>query len=137
MFHIIHKKAIKPLAVTAIFWLFFILLEWDFLTTTLGLFLLVLLFLYRQPKRESIASKNIITAPVDGRIVGIERLENKICIRIEKSIFDAGIIRSPIKSKLIDLEKRHGLCLPHTNPMAKKLNERYKLSFFPRTRNGS
>ena len=125
----ITHNSFKPLLPLLVLLVAFVILDIDFLSTITMYIVIVLLFIYRKPKRRHVDSSGVITSLVDGVVIGIDRLEDKIRIRIEKSIFSPSALISPIKSNIIKLEKRNGLYLPISSLLSKNLNEKYNISF--------
>ena len=107
--------------------LFFYLLDFDFLATLAFFFTLFLLFIYRNPERQ-IATHDAksILAPVDGIVKKIESLEDSeyaYMIEVESSYSDVGILRVPADAKVIEASLTKGSRLAKYSPLFEKLNE--------------
>ena len=88
---------------------------------------LVLVFVYRKPKREIFRSNAMLSSLIDGTIVGIDRLQDTICVKIENSIIDASIIKAPLECQITKIKKRNGIYLQNMARLSDKLNEKYEI----------
>jgi phosphatidylserine decarboxylase len=74
----------------------------------LWLLVLVLLFLFRDPRRKVPASPLGIVSPVDGRVIAVERVHNAylersaICISIRMSLISVWSVHSPMEGKVME-----------------------------------
>jgi phosphatidylserine decarboxylase len=115
----------------------FLLSCWmDFGSHIMFVILLILITIYRNPERIAVEDDPLaILAPIDGKIVAIERIESSILnnekclhVKIRSLPFDVSIIRSPVLSNLINTKIIHGLFLPPHKKEAEKLNERLEMN---------
>ena len=127
---IINSNGFKPLFIVALLWGICLFFQWELLGILFFIAICVLLYIYREPNRSTLSVKNALTALTDGHIVGIERLPDKVCVRIENALFDVGVIKAPTKCKVIDIQPRNGLVLPRTNLNAKHFNDQYLIYLF-------
>ena len=88
------------------------------------------LFFFRDPPRVTSAESNEIVAPADGRIVGVDDLENSPyyegpCKRIAifLSIFDVHVNRAPVTGTVYRIEYKPGEFKPAMKDEAGELNE--------------
>lgn len=124
---IIAKEAHKYIFVGVLLLILSVLIgefEWLFFAI-----LLVLLFLFREPKRAIGSSDDLaILSPVDGKIVGIDKISylNEDCtqITISKCILSAGSLKAPCNATLSEFKRRHGLFLCSFMNASNFLNER-------------
>jgi len=96
----------------------------------LAVILIWILSFFRDPYRQVPADKNILLAPADGRITGIEAVEKNdfiggpaIKFGIFLSIFDVHINRAPCNAKVERIIYKKGLCKNAMNPLSGQLNE--------------
>lgn len=111
------------------------LVEFNFLAFIVFVYSLSVLYLYRQSKRYNLFNEKAIHIPVDGKIIGIEKLKDSICISIENSIFDLGSILAPINSEDVEVSKINGLNYSLFTKHANTLNEKINFSFCKNTYN--
>jgi phosphatidylserine decarboxylase len=121
----------------AIVFVVFLLLCWiDFGSHIMFIIFLLLITIYRNPERVAAEDDPLaILAPIDGKIIAIERVENdlltdKKClyVKIRSLPFDVSMIRSIAFANLTNTKVTHGLSLPPNKKNAKKLNEQLELS---------
>jgi phosphatidylserine decarboxylase len=135
-----HKEGYKIILIaTIIVGISFILIEnfvellWlnKLLSVAILIFFVLILQFFRNPKRNTIINDNHIIAPVDGKVVVIENVEEKEYFkdkRIQVSIFmsplNVHVTRYPISGK-INYSKYHpGKYLVAWHPKASEENER-------------
>ena len=123
----ISKNGVLIIFVALLVQIALMLLQADTLSSIWFILLVLLVFLYRKPKRETFRSNAMISSLVDGTIVGIDRLQDTICIRIENNIVDASIIKAPLECKIEKVQKRNGIYLQDLSLLADKLNEKYEI----------
>jgi phosphatidylserine decarboxylase len=93
-------------------------------------FVLFLMYVYRNPERYIYDYHNEIVAPIDGKVVGIDKKGLATKIYIDVSIFSpVHIIRSPIDGSYALMQKRGGSNLSHYSFKSKKINEFYNMVF--------
>jgi phosphatidylserine decarboxylase len=96
----------------------------------LALVLVWALMFFRDPHREPPRDSGLWLAPADGKVVGIERVEEPdfiggpaLRISIFLSVFNTHINRSPCDAKVERITYRRGKFLNALNPLAGKINE--------------
>jgi len=95
----------------------------------LAVVLVWLLAFFRDPYRPTPEGKDILLAPADGRITGIETVENEytgdstLRIGIFLSIFDVHINRSPCNVKVEKIVYKKGRFKDARHPLAGSVNE--------------
>jgi len=96
----------------------------------LALALVWSLMFFRDPYREPPRDPGLWLAPADGKIVGIERVDEPdfiagpaLRISIFLSVFNTHINRSPCDAKVEKITYRRGKFLNALNPLAGKINE--------------
>jgi phosphatidylserine decarboxylase len=101
------------------------------LQSVLLIFLLLILQFFRNPKRSTILDENNIIAPVDGKVVVIEEVEEKEYFKGKKlqvSIFmspiNVHVTRYPISGKIKFSKYHPGKYLVAWHPKASEENER-------------
>ena len=98
-------------------------LPWVFL----GLFAFSV-YIFRNPERlPNEDDEFALLAPSDGKVSFIEKIEFKgkeyIRVEIDKSILDVSLLRAPTKLSILGTKRRHGLFLPSSSELSKKLGE--------------
>jgi len=68
-------------------------------------------------------SASALIAPVDGVVSSIEKVDGKTLVKIDKSLFGASAVYSPITGSVKSLNIKHGLFLDRSNPKSDHLNE--------------
>ncbi len=106
----------------------FVILHLDILSFIALAFIAFFAFIYRNPERElsSFEGNNIVTTPVDGRVVYIENLvgsEYAYRVEIESRCSDVGFLRVPMNATVVDLKIMKGTKLPLSSELFSKLNE--------------
>jgi len=123
----IAKNGVLIVFVSLLVQIALMLLQVSGLSSVWFVVLLVLVFVYRKPKREIFRSNAMLSSLVDGTIVGIDRLQDTVCVKIENSIVDASIIKAPLECKITKLKKRNGVYLQNISRLSDKLNEQYEI----------
>lgn len=100
----------------------------SFLTTLLAIITIFLIYIYRTTSKNFMISDDILS-PSDGKIVAIDRVDNKKIIYIKLSIFDGHVLRAPIKAPFEILENKKGINLNNNTLKAKTLNQQIKVRF--------
>ncbi|MCK5294976.1 MAG: hypothetical protein KAJ49_10005 [Arcobacteraceae bacterium] len=126
---IILKEGFNSIAIVFVVSLFLLIFVSDFLGNLGFLITFVLLFIYRNPSRNSYITHNDIISPVDGRVSAIDITHNKYKIYIDVSLCDTHILRAPISSKFKVKSKINGLNLNSSTFKAKILNTQAVLKF--------
>ncbi|HIP12122.1 MAG TPA: hypothetical protein EYG73_05315 [Arcobacter sp.] len=90
---------------------------------------LALIFIYRNPSRATTNNKDMILAPIDGKISAIDISKNKYKIYIDVNLCDTHVLRAPIKSKFKTKSFKNGLNLKSTSYKARLLNTQAVIKF--------
>ena len=110
-----------------------IVLKWLRLLLQLGLFVFLVLILqfFRNPNRPPLALSNAVVAPVDGKVVIIEEVEEPEYFkgkRLQVSIFmsplTVHVTRYPVSGKVVFSKYHPGKYLVAWHPKSSTLNER-------------
>lgn len=111
----------------------FIALKWLRLLLQIGLFIFLVLILqfFRNPSRPPLALSNAVVAPVDGKVVIIEEVEEPEYFkgkRLQVSIFmsplNVHVTRYPVSGKVVFSKYHPGKYLVAWHPKSSTLNER-------------
>lgn len=93
-------------------------------------------YFFRDPDRSPPEDPALLVAPADGRIVGVDRVEDAefmegpaMRISIFLSIFDVHVNRAPMAGEVVHSEHRSGRFLDARNPESAKKNERRTWAF--------
>ncbi len=99
----------------------------------MGIIILVLRF-FRNPVKRPLLDESIVTAPADGKIVAIEKVEQEefldgpaIQVSIFMSIHDVHINYFPAEGKVSYLKYHPGKYLLARHPKSSELNERFSV----------
>ena len=90
---------------------------------------LALIFIYRNPSRATTNNKDMILAPIDGKISAIDISKNKYKIYIDVNLCDTHVLRAPIKSKFKTKSFKNGLNLKSISYKARLLNTQAVIKF--------
>lgn len=126
---IILKEGLIPIVITLGVSLFLKIFISDFLGNIGFIFTLALIYIYRNPNRESYHTKNNILAPIDGKISAIDITENNYKIYIDVNLCDTHLLRAPVAGKYKIKNFIHGLNLNSSTYKAKILNTQAILKF--------
>ncbi len=111
----------------------FIALKWLRLLLQIGLFIFLVLILqfFRNPSRPPLALSNAVVAPVDGKVVIIEEVQEPEYFkgkRLQVSIFmsplNVHVTRYPVSGKVVFSKYHPGKYLVAWHPKSSTLNER-------------
>ncbi|MHA1629878.1 MAG: phosphatidylserine decarboxylase [Candidatus Heimdallarchaeota archaeon] len=112
-------KGSEPIILTSLLFfatsMIFVPLSWFLLipVAAFGILLGFSLFFFRDPERIAPEEEGVMVAPVDGRIVAIDELDNgNYRIQIQISIFNVHINRTPLSGTVINVQKQHGAFWP-------------------------
>lgn len=119
-----NKKLFTSLAIT-LFSYFFIC---DILALLFLLATIFIAFIYRNNLKEKAKVTKII-APIDGKILAIDKIDNKSVIHLEVNLCDSHILVAPKDSSYKFVSSKNGLNLKTNSYKAKILNEKKILSF--------
>lgn len=116
-----------------------LILDCDFLSFIVLILSAILIYVYRNPERETIAFENkSVLSPVDGTVLSIEELANSeyaYKIIIDSDFRDIGILRAPIRGKALESTLVNGTRLGLKTPLADKINENATIVFEDDTNN--
>jgi len=100
-----------------------LILRWPLLM----IFVLIIWF-FRDPKRQIPDAKNCILSPADGKIISIASRDGKNKVAIYMSLFNVHVNRSPINGKVSKKEHSQGQYLPAFNANSHLKNEQTSLT---------
>lgn len=112
---------------------YFIALPWlkMLLFTTLGVFLILILQFFRNPKRKTVLDNTTVVSPVDGKVVVIEEVyepeyfkEKRLQVSVFMSPINVHVTRYPISGKIAFSKYHPGKYLVAWHPKASTENER-------------
>lgn len=90
----------------------------------------LVVWFFRNPRRQVPTEPGVVVAPADGKIVTIEEVAHDefsggraICVGIFLSIFNVHINRSPVRARVIGLRYRRGKMLNALRPESARENE--------------
>jgi hypothetical protein len=126
---LILKEGFSPIIITLLISLFLNIFISNSLGTIGFVILLALLFIYRNPTRQTINNKGMVLAPIDGKISAIDITKNKYKIYIDVNLCNTHVLRAPIKSKFKVKSFVNGLNLKNSSYKAQLLNTQATLKF--------
>ncbi len=120
--------------VLASLFLFFTMTGLHLFQFLIGIVLLSVLAIYRNPERNTKETEpDAIISSVDGVVLSVEEAlidERKMAkITIMNSLWDVSMLRAPFDCSVEGFKIRHGASLPLYNPLSDILNEKAVLSF--------
>ncbi len=130
----ISKEGMNNISYLIAITFFFVLLDFDILSLLSFILLAGLLYIYRNPEREIIASKDVtVVVPVDGKVLSLEEIEDDYYaykVVLESNFNNIGVLRTPMNSTILSSEAIRGskLSLNSTN-LNDKLNENATIIF--------
>ena len=127
--NIILKEGYNSIAIVLAFSILLSIFISDLLANIGFLLTLILLFIYRNPNRNSFASSSDIISPIDGIISAIDITDRKYKIYIDVNLCNTHLLRAPISSKYKVKSKLNGLNLNSSTYKAKLLNTQAVLKF--------
>jgi len=135
-----HKEGYKIIAITFIIVVgsyllidAFIALNWlkTLLFAVVGVFLILILQFFRNPKRNTVNNDNQVLSPVDGKVVVIEEVfekeyfkEKRLQVSVFMSPINVHVTRYPINGKVVFSKYHPGKYLVAWHPKASEENER-------------
>ena len=135
-----HKEGYKIIAITFILVVISYLLIDNFvdinwlqilLFTVVGVFLILILQFFRNPKRNTENNDNHVLSPVDGKVVVIEEVfekeyfkEKRLQVSVFMSPLNVHVTRYPINGKVLFSKYHPGKYLVAWHPKASEENER-------------
>ena len=123
------KEGFSPIIITLMISLFFSIFISNFLGNVGFIITILFIFIYRNPSRQTMNNKNMILAPIDGKISAIDITKNKYKIYIDVNLCNTHVLRAPIKSKFKIKSFTNGLNLKSSSYKAKLLNTQATLKF--------
>ena len=123
------KEGFSPIIIVLTISLFFSIFISNFLGNVGFLITILLIFVYRNPSRQTLNNKNMILAPIDGKVSAIDITKNKYKIYINVNLCNTHVLRAPIKSKFKIKSFTNGLNLKSSSYKAKLLNTQATLKF--------
>ncbi|MEA3512325.1 MAG: phosphatidylserine decarboxylase [Campylobacterota bacterium] len=121
-----YKYILIALGLSIIFSLFIS----DTLATFGYLITIFLLYIYRDRSRYIYSNSNSVLAPIDGKVIAIDKSSNnKTKIYLDVSLCDEHIVKSPFDGSVIVKKEQNGLNLNPSSFKANILNEQTVLKF--------
>ncbi len=124
----ISNRGVKPIIVLITLTIIFSIIS-DFFG---GLFFLLTLFsfyVFRDTKRYIFENSDSVLSPVDGKVIAIDRVDDKVKVYCKVSLCDNHTVRAPFSGE-VKVKKYHkGLNLDPNTLKAKTLNEQISYKF--------
>jgi len=129
----LYKSAKKYIVYSLIAFFIFWIFDFEILKYLSVIAMVSFIFLFRNPFRSvSSYEKNRVLAPVDGKVISIEDIDDKYFtkkIEIDSTCFNVAVLYSPMRCIVTDIIKTNGAKLPSSDSKFKKLNENITLIF--------
>jgi len=126
---LILKEGFIPVVIALAISLFLNLFISDFFGNIGFIVTLALIFIYRNPSRQTMNNKGMVLAPIDGRVSAIDITKNKYKVYIDVNLCNTHVLRAPIKSKYKLKSFINGLNLKSSSYKAKLLNTQAVIKF--------
>jgi len=124
----ISNRGVKPIIVLITLTIIFSIIS-DFFG---GLFFLITLFslyVFRDTKRYIFENSDSVLSPIDGKVIAIDRVDDKVKVYCKVSLWDNHTVRAPFSGE-VKVKKYHkGLNLDPNTVKAKTLNEQISYKF--------
>ncbi|MEA1983614.1 MAG: phosphatidylserine decarboxylase [Campylobacterota bacterium] len=129
----IAKEGLFCISSALALFLFFILIDLEFLAFLAFASSMVLVYFFRNPERElPMFESSSVISPCDGVVKSIVELEDSeyaYRVDIESNLSDIAILRAPISAKVQELEKFNGTRVAKKSKLFLDTNERGSLVF--------
>ncbi|MBU0631688.1 hypothetical protein KKA17_03515 [bacterium] len=133
---IVSKAGYKYLFISIGLFILFSLFGWGFFKFLTFLASVFLIYIYRNPEREIPYFQNgSLISPVDGKVIGINTLDNGYEVVVKSSLLDTSILRAPILSKVKSFHVRKGTRLSTDIRKSMLLNEKFQIEFEDKNKN--
>ncbi len=128
---ILTKKGYKPVAIAFIISAVFYLIEFEFFSLIAFLVAIFLVYIFKKSTRYIFENSTNILSPIDGKIIAIDKCDNKTKIYIQKTLLGDSTLRSPYEADCKIKRFQHGLHLNPNSYKANLLNEQIKVKLSP------
>lgn len=119
--------------VNAILILIVLTLSLSLISDSLGLVFCIItlftLYVFRDTKRYIYENSENILSPIDGRIIAVDRIDDKLKIYCKVSLFDNHVVRAPFSGEMKVKKYHKGLNLNPSTLKAQTLNEQITYKF--------
>lgn len=127
--NLILKEGYKNIAIVFLLAIFLNLFISDCLGTIAMVLGICLLYIYRGSNRHIFNNTQSVLAPIDSRVIAIDKVNGKFKIYCKVGLLDNHILRAPIDADLKVKKYRHGLNLNADSYKASLYNEQIVLKF--------
>jgi len=90
-------------------------------------FACMLILFFRDPERKIPEGEDLVVSPADGRVMNIEKTNDRIVVTVFLSIFDVHINRIPVTGQVERLNYRPGKFKAAYKKSASDINERFEI----------
>jgi len=129
MSKLILKEGHKVIAILAIATIFSYLFICDTFATIVLAATLFSLYVFRTTNRHIFANTDNVLAPTDGKVIAIDKFENKQKIYCKVNLCDSHVVKAPIDAQMKIKKQKHGLNLSPSSCKGKLLNEQVVIKF--------
>jgi phosphatidylserine decarboxylase len=120
------KKGYKPVAIALFASFIFYLIDFEFFSLLAFIVAIVSVYVFRNSSRHIFENSAHILSPIDGKVIAIDKCDDKTKIYIQKSFLGESSVRAPFEGN-IEVEKyQHGVNLDPNSYKANLLNEQIK-----------
>ncbi len=124
------EEGYRPIAIVLFIALILKFFISDFLGNIALIFVVFIVFMYRDIIREVFQNKEKILSPIDGEISAIDIIDGQEVIYCSTSLIDAQTLLSPIDGKMKIKSYHKGLNLDSNSFKGQQLNEQAVIKFF-------
>lgn len=125
----ISKYGFKPIAVVVLLAFISYIADFEVLENLFIILALVLIYVYRDTSRHVFENNQSILSPIDGKVLAIDKLEDKVQLYIKVSLCSNHNLRAPFNGKLEIVNTKHGVNLDPNTPKGRLLNEQVDMKF--------
>ena len=124
----ISNRGINPIIILIILTIVGSLVS-DFIGCVLFIITLFTIYIFRDTKKYIYENSDSVLSPVDGKIIAIDKIDNKYRIYCKVSLLDNHAVRAPFDSELKVKNYHKGLNLDPNTLKSKTLNEQVTYKF--------
>jgi len=127
--NIIVQEGYKPVIIALVITFIMYAIDLELLGALGFVVTLLLLYVYRDTARYIFENPSNILSPVDGKVIAIDKENDKTKLYVQVSLLNNHNIRAPFSSTCKIKNKQHGINLDPSTLKGTMLNEQVKLKF--------
>lgn len=130
---LLNKHSFIYIAVSFALGLLFLVLDLELFALAAFSFMLLSAYVFRNPQKlQQNFEKDALLAPVDGRVISVEEIEDTAFgykVVVESSYLDISVLRTPMKATVVDTQLIRGTRLAKGSKLFRDLNEYARVTF--------